>query len=133
MTQVRAQPKPDWAPLPRPGCHGVEFRVLLGVDGIFIANLRFAQDATIDEHDAPFEIDVICLAGFLFLGNPLALPCDGTIPAGPSDTALEDFNGDGIIDISDVIGKAGFLFLGGPAHPLGRVCTNIPGCPVICP
>jgi quercetin dioxygenase-like cupin family protein len=38
-------------------------RVLLGADGISVANLRFAERATIDAHDAPYEIDVICTAG----------------------------------------------------------------------
>jgi quercetin dioxygenase-like cupin family protein len=31
--------------------------------GIGIANLRFSPNATIDEHSAPFEVDVICIAG----------------------------------------------------------------------
>ena len=63
MTKVQAQPKPNWADLPRPGCENVSFRVLLGVDGIFIANLRFSERATIDEHAAPWEIDVIVISG----------------------------------------------------------------------
>ena len=57
------QPKPDWAPLPRPGCHNIDFRVLLVKDGLSIANLRFAENATIDRHDAPYDIDVLCIAG----------------------------------------------------------------------
>ena len=28
-----------------------------------IANLRFKKSATIDRHSAPFEIDVVCIAG----------------------------------------------------------------------
>ena len=31
--------------------------------GIAIANLRFSSNATIDEHSAPIDIDVICIAG----------------------------------------------------------------------
>lgn len=31
--------------------------------GIAIANLKFSPNATIDEHSAPFEVDVICIAG----------------------------------------------------------------------
>jgi quercetin dioxygenase-like cupin family protein len=31
--------------------------------GIGSANLRFSPNATIDEHSAPFEVDVICIAG----------------------------------------------------------------------
>ena len=60
---IEAQPKPDWAVLPRPGCENVEFRVLLGKDKLSVANLRFAESATIDKHSAPFEIDVLCMAG----------------------------------------------------------------------
>lgn len=60
---IQAQPKPDWAPVPRQGVRGVEFRVLLGGDGILLANLRFGRSATIDRHSAPHEIDVICVAG----------------------------------------------------------------------
>ncbi|HEX7070663.1 MAG TPA: hypothetical protein VF190_07645 [Rhodothermales bacterium] len=60
---IKAQPKPDWAPLPRRGVRGVEARVLLRGDGILIANLRFGRSATIDRHSAPHEIDVVCVAG----------------------------------------------------------------------
>lgn len=60
---IQAQPKPEWAPLPRQGTQRVEFRVLLGTDGIFLANLRFDKSATIDRHSAPHEIDVICISG----------------------------------------------------------------------
>jgi quercetin dioxygenase-like cupin family protein len=67
---IQDQPKPNWATLPRPGCVNVEFRVLLGRESIFIANLRFYQNATIDEHDAPYDIDVICMSrsGFASIG-----------------------------------------------------------------
>lgn len=68
---VHDQPKPAWAPLPRPGCKNVEFRLLLQSDGLVVANLRFASHATIDEHDAPVDIDVICIdgAGKMSIGN----------------------------------------------------------------
>jgi quercetin dioxygenase-like cupin family protein len=35
--------------------------------GIAIANLRFSPNATLDEHSAPFDIDVICIAGAGFV------------------------------------------------------------------
>ena len=38
-------------------------RVLLSRSGIVIANLRFSSHASIDEHSAPFEIDVVCVEG----------------------------------------------------------------------
>jgi quercetin dioxygenase-like cupin family protein len=31
--------------------------------GLGIANLRFSPNATVDEHSAPFEVDVICISG----------------------------------------------------------------------
>ena len=57
------QPRPEWSHLPRQGCENVEARVLLVKDGLVIANLRFAHNATIDRHDAPFDVDVICVSG----------------------------------------------------------------------
>jgi quercetin dioxygenase-like cupin family protein len=71
---IEQMPKPSWQPLPRQGAVGVAFRVLLNRAGIAIANLRFAPNATIDEHSASFDIDVICLAGegFVSVGNESA-------------------------------------------------------------
>src|SRR5882672_837312 len=71
------QPQPDWRPLPREGTVGVEFRVLLRRHGLAIGSLRFAAHATIDEHSAPYEIDVVCVAGegFVSVG-------DATMPFG---------------------------------------------------
>jgi len=57
------QPKPEWSPVPRPGCHGVQGRVFLKRAGIVVANLKFDECATIDEHTAPVDIDVICIDG----------------------------------------------------------------------
>ena len=37
--------------------------MMLNRSGIVIAQLRFVPDATIDEHSAPIEIDVLCLDG----------------------------------------------------------------------
>ena len=67
MGYITSQPKPEWSPLPRPGCKNVEFRVLLNRDGISVANLRFGRVAEIDEHDAPYDIDAICIAGAGFV------------------------------------------------------------------
>src|SRR5882757_8777576 len=60
---IEKMPRPNWEPLPRPGTVGVAYRVMLKRAGIGIANLKFSPNATIDEHSAPFEIDVICIAG----------------------------------------------------------------------
>ncbi len=68
---IERVPRPDWEPLPRRGTVGVSGRVLLRRAGIGVANLKFSVNATIDEHSAPFEIDVICIAGegFVSVGN----------------------------------------------------------------
>jgi quercetin dioxygenase-like cupin family protein len=68
---IEQMPRPDWQPLLRTGTVGVTGRVALNRAGIVIANLKFAANATIDEHSAPFEIDVICLdgAGFVSVGG----------------------------------------------------------------
>ena len=60
---IEQVPRFHWTPLPREGTAGVTARVMLNRSGVAIANLRFAANATIDEHSAPFEIDVICIAG----------------------------------------------------------------------
>jgi quercetin dioxygenase-like cupin family protein len=68
---IENQPRPDWSPLNRPGCPGVEGRVLMNRDGIAVANLRFSSNATIDRHSARFDIDVLCIdgAGFTSVGD----------------------------------------------------------------
>jgi quercetin dioxygenase-like cupin family protein len=68
---IEQMPRPHWEPVPRRGTVGVIGRVLLRRAGIAIANLRFAANATIDEHSAPFDIDVICIAGegFVSIGK----------------------------------------------------------------
>jgi quercetin dioxygenase-like cupin family protein len=60
-------PRPDWSPVPRPGCINVEGRVLLAREGLAVAMLKFDAEATLDEHAAPYEIDVICLEGEGFI------------------------------------------------------------------
>ncbi|MCZ6658451.1 MAG: hypothetical protein O7C67_14245 [Gammaproteobacteria bacterium] len=60
-----------WDPIPRDGVVGVTGNVLLIREGLLIAHLKFEEHATIDEHSAPYEIDVICLAGrgHMSIGN----------------------------------------------------------------
>ena len=71
----------------------------------------------------------------LFQGQPAELPCDvGASGPGPDATALVNWNGDGGLDVSDVISAASFLFLGGLQHPLAGAspltdCVRIAGCP----
>jgi quercetin dioxygenase-like cupin family protein len=65
--EPQASPHADWAPVERPGCVNVEARVLLIRDGLLLAMLRFAPRATIDEHAADHEIDVVCVEGEGFI------------------------------------------------------------------
>jgi quercetin dioxygenase-like cupin family protein len=65
--EPQPMPRPDWSPVPRPGCVNVDSRVLLVRDGLVLAMLRFAPEATIDEHAAAHEVDVICLEGEGFI------------------------------------------------------------------
>ncbi len=60
---VQPVPRPEWSPVPREGCRGVEGKVLLRRERLAVAMLRFAPEATIDEHAAAWEIDVVCLEG----------------------------------------------------------------------
>ena len=63
MSTPEPIPRPDWFALPRPGCHGVDAKVLLNSPELVLALLRFGPNSTIDEHPAPHAIDVICLEG----------------------------------------------------------------------
>lgn len=64
-------PRPDWSPLPYEGCVGVEGKVLLRSPTLALALLRFERGGTIHEHDAPTDIDVVCLEGegFVSVGD----------------------------------------------------------------
>ena len=61
--EVTSVPRPAWSPLPFDGCRDVEGKTLLAQKGLFIAMLRFARDATIHEHPADHDVDVVCLEG----------------------------------------------------------------------
>lgn len=50
-------------PLPFEGCRSVDGKVLLVQEGLSLALLRFAENATIHKHPAPFPVDVVCLEG----------------------------------------------------------------------
>jgi quercetin dioxygenase-like cupin family protein len=58
--------QPDWKPLPYEGCINVEYRPLLKRDHVALAMLRFGRNATIHEHPADIDIDVVCLEGHGF-------------------------------------------------------------------
>ncbi len=85
------------------------------------------QDGLVDISDA------VCLFGFLFLGNPVELPCgDGSV-SHPANVTLFDWNGDGQVDISDGIAELGWLFLGQAPHPTAvdgePACILVEDCP----
>ena len=60
---VRPFPRAEWSPAPSQGATGVESRALLHEDGLFVAQLRFTDHATIHEHPSPNEIVAVCLEG----------------------------------------------------------------------
>lgn len=55
--------RPSWTPLPQAGCINVSAKALLSLPHLSIAMLRFDKHATIHEHPADIDIDVICLGG----------------------------------------------------------------------
>jgi quercetin dioxygenase-like cupin family protein len=60
---IRKWPRPEWSPLPFEGAVGVEGRVLIHEDDFFVAQLRFAEHATIHEHPGENDTIVVCLEG----------------------------------------------------------------------
>lgn len=52
-----------WTPLPFDGCRNVYVKMLMKIEHLGLAMLRFEPDATIHEHAASMDIDVICLEG----------------------------------------------------------------------
>jgi quercetin dioxygenase-like cupin family protein len=60
---VTSVPRPEWSPAPHEGCHNVQGKVLLKLDHLAVAMLRFGPHGTIHEHAAGWDIDVVCLEG----------------------------------------------------------------------
>ena len=61
--EVKPVPRWEWSPAPHEGTRNVEGKLLLRNARVSIAMLRFGKDATIHEHPAPIDIDVVCLDG----------------------------------------------------------------------
>ena len=61
--EIRPVPRSEWTPLSAPGTSNVEGKVLLVLDNLTIAILRFAPDGHIPEASATYPTDVICLEG----------------------------------------------------------------------
>lgn len=66
--------QPVWTPLPYEGCCNAAYKSLLQGEQVALAMLRFNHNATIHEHPADFDIDVICLegSGFTSVGGEQA-------------------------------------------------------------
>ena len=60
---VRPIPRQGWDPLPGDGVVGVVGRVLVREDDFFVAELRFAEEATIDPHPGDRDTIVVCIEG----------------------------------------------------------------------
>ncbi len=65
--EPQEMPRSEWSPVSRAGCVNVDGKVLMVREGLVLAMLRFQPEATIDEHRAPHEVDVICLEGEGFI------------------------------------------------------------------
>lgn len=63
MLEVLPVKRPSWTPLPQEGCINVDVKSLLKLEHLALAMLRFDKNATIHEHPADIDIDVICLGG----------------------------------------------------------------------
>jgi quercetin dioxygenase-like cupin family protein len=70
----REIPRKGWDPLPYEGCVSVVGRVLVREEELFVAELRFAEHATIHEHPGERDTIVVCLAGagFTSVGDEVA-------------------------------------------------------------
>ena len=60
---VRPHPRPGWDPLPGDGVVGVTRRVLVREETLFVAQLRFAEHATIHPHAGERDTIVVCIEG----------------------------------------------------------------------
>ena len=58
--------RPGWDPLPGDGVVGVNGRVLVREEDFFVAQLRFAEHATIHEHTGERDTIVVCIDGHGF-------------------------------------------------------------------
>ena len=60
---IRPFPRLGWDPLPGKGVVGVTGRVLVREATFFVAQLRFAEHATIDPHAGERDAIVVCIEG----------------------------------------------------------------------
>ena len=60
---IRPYPRPGWDPLPGDGVVGVTARVLVREETFFVAQVRFAEHATIHPHAGERDTIVVCIEG----------------------------------------------------------------------
>ena len=60
---IRPFPRLGWDPLPGDGVVGVTGRVLVREETFFVAQLRFAEHATIHPHAGERDTIVVCIQG----------------------------------------------------------------------
>ena len=82
---IRPIPRQSWDPLPFDGCVGVVGRVLIREETYFVAQLRFAENATIHEHPGENDTVVVCLEGegFTSVGDETAPLREGQLARWP--------------------------------------------------
>jgi hypothetical protein len=85
----------------------------------------FTQDGVLGLTDATN------LLGYLYLGEPGALPCRG-IDADRANVTLLDADADGELRLTDAVHVLNFLFRGGAPPVLGDSCVPITGCADAC-
>ena len=69
--------------------------------------------------------------GHLYGGEDSELPCEGGLED-VRNLWLVDWNGDGGVNLADVIAELNFLFGAGPPHVLGLDCLEVKGCAGAC-
>jgi CubicO group peptidase (beta-lactamase class C family) len=105
---------------------------VIDMSGITLDPLSLPGDCN---EDAALDLsDALCTLGVLFTGSPSLFPCGDGAPTDPGNIVLLDWQLDGTIDLSDVLGMLQFFFLSAEAHPLAvpgaetTECVVIEGC-----
>ena len=61
--EIRPVPRGEWTPLGSEGSLNVDGKVLMILDNLTVALMRFGPDGAIPERSAPYATDVICVEG----------------------------------------------------------------------
>ena len=59
-------------------------------------------------------------------------PCAGATIAEGGNAVIFDVNGDGTVNLADVLHLFAYLFTNGPAPAYGTDCIAVVGCPDVC-